>query len=258
MSNSLIKGIYPQSSQQADRAKLLALTLGLPILELHPEKEAYLFINEERMELIPGDGMGAICVDFIGGSVGHRRRFGGGRGQPIAKAVGLKGGANPTVIDATAGLGKDAFVLASLGCDVRMMERSPIIAALLEDGLNRAVQDPEIGAWIEQRMHFLPGSSIELLQQETRKQPAEVIYLDPMYPHRSKIALVKKEMRIFRQLVGDDEDASLLLETALSCAEKRVVVKRPRLAPAIEGAKVTMTIESKQTRFDVYVMAAMG
>ena len=96
-------------------------------------------------------------MDFVEGAVAHRRKFGGGRGQSIAKAVGLKSGAMPTVVDATAGLGRDAFVLASLGCKVTLIERSPVVAALLQDGLARAAQDPEIGPWVSERMHLLQG-----------------------------------------------------------------------------------------------------
>ena len=68
----------------------------------------------------------------------HRRQFGGGKGQMIAKAVGIKGGIKPQILDATAGLGKDAFVLATLGCEMTLLERSPIIHQLLQDGIERA------------------------------------------------------------------------------------------------------------------------
>ncbi len=89
--------------------------------------------------------LGGIFVDFVTGAMAHRRRFGGGRGEAVAKAVGIKGGYLPDVVDATAGLGRDAFVLAALGCRVRMLERHPVVAALLEDGLQRGYQDAEIG-----------------------------------------------------------------------------------------------------------------
>ncbi|HAD42901.1 MAG TPA: 16S rRNA (guanine(1516)-N(2))-methyltransferase, partial [Plesiomonas shigelloides] len=78
--------------------------------------------------------LGAICVDFVGGTMAHRRRFGGGRGEAVAKAVGIKKGYLPDVVDATAGLGRDAFVLASIGCRVRLLERHPVVAALLDGG----------------------------------------------------------------------------------------------------------------------------
>ena len=101
-------------------------------------------------------------MDFASGAVAHRRKFGGGKGQSIAKAVGLKAGVQLHVIDATAGLGRDAFVLASLGCNVDMVERSPIAAALLEDGLERAALDAEIGGWIQERMRLTHASGMNI------------------------------------------------------------------------------------------------
>ncbi|TKB47941.1 16S rRNA methyltransferase [Ferrimonas sediminicola] len=198
---------------------------------------------------------GAICVDLAGGASAHRRKFGGGRGQAIAKAVGLKGGVTPLVVDGTAGLGRDSFVLASLGCRVIMVERHPVVAALLEDGLRRACEDGEIGDWVSQRLTLAPGNSIDTLAGID--QQVEVVYLDPMYPHRAKSALVKKEMRVFQQLVGSDEDADALLAPALALAHKRVVVKRPDYAEPLAGQAPTMTIETKKNRFDVYVKAAL-
>ncbi|MGL4838659.1 MAG: class I SAM-dependent methyltransferase, partial [Shewanella sp.] len=125
-----------------------------------------------------------IVVDFVTGAVAHRRKFGGGRGQTIAKAVGLKQGVSPRVVDGTAGLGRDAFVLASLGCQVTLVERHPVVAALLEDGLRRAYQDAEIGAWMRERMQLFHGSSLEALS--ALPHAVDVVYLDPMYPHRDK------------------------------------------------------------------------
>ncbi|MCH1929886.1 class I SAM-dependent methyltransferase [Shewanella sp. A25] len=196
-----------------------------------------------------------ILVDFVTGAVAHRRKFGGGRGQHIAKAVGLKQGVNPSVVDGTAGLGRDAFVLASLGCTVTMVERHPVVAALLEDGLRRAYQDDEIGDWMRERMKLFHGSSLEALAK--LEQDVDVVYLDPMYPHRDKSALVKKEMRVFQTLVGADLDADGLLAPAMLLASKRVVVKRPDYAEDLAGVKPSMVIETKKNRFDVYIKAAM-
>ncbi|MBT1445120.1 class I SAM-dependent methyltransferase [Shewanella sp. JM162201] len=216
-----------------------------------------LVFEEDMLTLKKNDEpkLGGISVDFVSGAVAHRRKFGGGRGQAIAKAVGLKAGANPTVVDGTAGLGRDAFVLASLGCKVLMIERHPVVAALLEDGLRRAWQDAEIGPWMQSRMQLLHGSSLEALACVADKP--DVVYLDPMYPHRDKSALVKKEMRVFQSLVGADLDADGLLQPALNLAQKRVVVKRPDYAEDLDGIKPSARIETKKNRFDVYVKAAM-
>tara|TARA_R110002167_G_scaffold305579_1_gene509880 strand:+ start:182715 stop:183542 length:828 start_codon:yes stop_codon:yes gene_type:complete len=200
-----------------------------------------------------------ISVDFVSGAVAHRRKFGGGRGQSIAKAVGLKQGVTPTVVDGTAGLGRDAFVLASLGCKVIMVERHPVVAALLEDGLRRAYEDAEIGEWMRDLMSLFHGSSISALADAAQSSGTEidVVYLDPMYPHREKSALVKKEMRVFQTLVGADLDADGLLAPAMALATKRVVVKRPDYAEDLDGVKPSMVIATKKNRFDVYVKSAM-
>ncbi len=198
-----------------------------------------------------------VWVDFVTGKMRHRLRFGGGRGQPLARAVGLKGSASPVVVDATAGLGRDAFVLASLGARVTLLERSPVLAALLDDGLRRAALAPETRDIVEPGMKLIHANAIHWLRHCEQDQRPEVVYLDPMYPHRGKSALVKKELRALRKLVGDDDDADALLHAALACASKRVVVKRPRTAPVLEGAilagrKPASCVQSKNTRYDVY------
>lgn len=226
-------------------------------LEFDKEAEFELRFEQNQLSLHKRDEpkLDGIVVDFISGAVAHRRKFGGGRGQSIAKAVGLKQGVMPVVVDGTAGLGRDAFVLASLGCKVIMVERHPVVAALLEDGLRRAYEDSEIGTWMGERMSLFPGSSLEALAKIT--DAVDVVYLDPMYPHRDKSALVKKEMRVFQSLVGADLDADGLLTPALALATKRVVVKRPDYAEDLDGIKPSMVIATKKNRFDVYVKAAM-
>ncbi|MCF7504294.1 class I SAM-dependent methyltransferase [Vibrio sp. L3-7] len=232
----------------------------------HDENSDFaLVLTSERLELRKVDEpkLGAIFVDLVGGAVGHRRKFGGGKGQAIAKAAGLNKGATPTILDGTAGLGRDAFVLASLGCKVQMVERHPVVAALLDDGLQRAQQDPDIGGWVTERMKLIHASShdaLDKLSNDPNFEQPDVVYLDPMYPHpenKKKSALVKKEMRVFQSLVGADMDADALLQPALKLASKRVVVKRPDYAAWLGEQKPSMAIETKKNRFDVYVKASM-
>ncbi|MDT0176252.1 16S rRNA (guanine(1516)-N(2))-methyltransferase RsmJ [Enterobacter sp. BRE11] len=194
--------------------------------------------------------LGGIFVDFVSGAMAHRRRFGGGRGEAVAKAVGVKSGYLPDVVDATAGLGRDAFVLAAIGCRVRMLERHPVVAALLDDGLQRGYQDAEIGGWLRERLTLIHAPSAQALGEIT---PApDVVYLDPMYPHRQKSAMVKKEMRVFQSLVGADEDADALLAPARRLAKKRIVVKRPDYAPPLAGVATQSAVVTKSHRFDIY------
>lgn len=240
----------------------LARRWGLPEYGSPGGCEAWLVLQQHdgRLELA-GDPRvygKPLQVDFVAGRAAHRRRFGGGRGQLIARACGLGKVATPSVIDATAGLGRDAFVLASLGARVLLIERVPAIAALLDDGLMRARQDTET-ADIAAAMTLLPGDAcrdLEMLVQGSGVLP-EVIHLDPMFPHRDKSALVKKEMRVFRELAGNDDDAPRLLEAALDVATHRVVVKRPRKAPPLAGPAPRHVLEGKTSRYDIYVHRAM-
>lgn len=230
-------------------AAVWAARLNLPMAG---EAEFAMQIGEQGLQFVELGPLaaGPVRVDFVAGAVAHRRLFGGGAGQMIAKAVGIQPGIRPTLLDATAGLGRDAFVLAELGCALTLIERQPLIAALLEDGLQRAMAADEIAA-IVGRMHLMCGNAIALMQS-WQNDPPQVIYLDPMFPHRDKSAQVKKEMRLFRPLAGNDDDAPDLLAAALALATHRVVVKRPRKAPAIAGEQPGYVLEGKSSRFDIY------
>lgn len=196
-----------------------------------------------------------LSVDFVGGAVGHRLRFGGGRGQALPRAAGLTKGRTPKVVDATAGLGRDAFLLASLGAEVTMIERVPAVAALLEEGLARAKAAGPAYAEIVARMTLFMGDAREFLQ----KSMPEVVLVDPMHPPRGNSALVKQEMRQLRELVGDDPDALELMRAALAAATNRVVLKWPVHAPPLEGLPApSHSIIGKSTRYDVFISHPAG
>ncbi|SNB57233.1 16S rRNA (guanine1516-N2)-methyltransferase [Marinobacter sp. es.042] len=245
------------------QADALADSLGISNLGVVRPRDirdfpVLLFLDEQGLGLqMTGKGApGPVRAEFVTGKMGYRREHGGGAGQLVAKAVGLqKTRAALHVVDATAGLGQDAFVLASLGCTVTLFERNPVIHALLADGLARAALNVDCAGIVE-RMRLLEGSSVEWLSRPGT-EAADVVYLDPMFPHRDKSALVKKEMQVFRTIVGDDEDSAQLLAAALERARYRVVVKRPRKASAIEGAEPTTRIEGKSSRYDVYAIRAL-
>lgn len=240
-------------------ATALAAQMALPLAAGDPQDGLWLVMAPVpeppgyRLELVlhGADAPGPVCVDFVGGRVGHRRRVGEGRKQPLARAVGLKHGANPSVVDATGGLGRDAFVLATLGCTLRVVERSAVIAALLHNGLQRAHADAAT-APVVARMQLIESDARNYLVGLVGDTCPDVIYLDPMYPERRKTALVKKEMRVLRAVTHGDFDAAELLDVARATARQRVVVKRPQTAAPLRD-DVSMTIASENTRFDVYL-----
>ncbi len=204
--------------------------------------DGVLYLKADHLQIKP------ITVDFLSGKVRHRYLFGGGQGQLIARAVGVKKLKLPTVLDLTAGLGQDAFVLAALGCHVTMLERCDFIAKLLDDGLKRLSAHPDFASF---PLKLIQADSREYLRQ--LDESPDVIYLDPMYPDTGNTALNKKEMRVLRELVGDDVDAQEVFELALTKAKKRVVVKRPRKGQYLTARKPDIEFLGKSSRFDVYL-----
>src|SRR5690554_6838462 len=173
-------------------ARQAAGQLGLPMHNQSADFALQLDEHGWQLQELSAVAAGPLRVDFVGGSMGHRRRFGGGSGQMLAGAVGIQGAIRPHILDATAGLGRDAFVLASLGCRVHLLERNPVVSWLLREGLRRAASDGEVAA-IVARMSLLEQDAITCMRNWHGDIP-QVIYLDPMFPEREKSALVKKEM----------------------------------------------------------------
>lgn len=230
---------------QADQPPAQAAT---PLVLVYESTDCYLLQTGPKAP-------GPVRARFVDGKVEHRRQFGGGKGQMIAKAVGLNQGVTPSVLDATAGLGRDAWVLASLGCVVHMLERSPVIVELLRVAMEEAGQS-EL-ADIAARLTLTGGDALVWMAQQT--QPcADVVYLDPMYPHRDKSAAVKKEMRLFQALLGADGDASALLDLARGCARHRVVVKRPAKGETLSARRPDYQLSGKSCRYDIYTLKRLS
>lgn len=187
-------------------------------------------------------------IDFLSGKLRYRADHAGLKNELLARAIGKKPKDNPIIVDATAGLGRDSFILASLGFRVTMLERSNELYDLLRDALNRASEEiPEI---IE-RLTLIHTDSISWLK--TAEKP-QIIYIDPMFPERKKSALVKKDMALLQQLLPKEDNYEALLECALACATVRVVVKRPRLAPSNSKHPPSYVLSGKTSRFDVYIL----
>lgn len=200
-------------------------------------------------------GRQPLVIDFIGDS-----RFSQPMPlrEPLAKAVGLRANRRPLILDLTAGLGRDAWALASTGCQVLAFERHPLVAFLLADALRRALADERTSA-IAQRITLVPRDARAADAQEISSAivgeitPQDRVWLlDPMFPERRKSALVKKPMRIFQALVGQDEDADELFSWSRRQPGARWVVKRPPQAPHIDDGKPAMNIVSGRIRFDCY------
>ncbi len=251
----LLSVSYAQATQKAC-AEAFAEQHELPCQPLSKARsELTLNFDELKLEIMDLSNPMSLDVDFTGGSVGHRARHGGGKGQTIARAIGVKQGKPlPSVLDATAGLARDSFVFACLGCKVTLLERSPIIAALVRDGINRGQLTEDFNQLTQQGFELIETDALDYIEALSSENAPDVIYLDPMYPERKKSASVKKNMQILQKLLGHDTDTDKILETALTKAKHRVVVKRPKGAPELNASrKPTLSYESKSTRYDTYI-----
>lgn len=205
--------------------------------------------KQHYLQLQPMDKTGGILlVDAIAGKMGYRTSAKRIWHEPLLRAVGAKPGHLPSIIDATAGFGTDAFLLASIGCEVILIEKDPLMAALLQDGIRRwqLAESVNIKLYVGQAETLIPTLASETFP--------EVIYLDPMFPERRKTAAVKKPMAFLQLWLPHDDNASdemALLELAKTYAKKRIVIKRPIKAPYLANITPNGAINTKHHRYDI-------
>jgi 16S rRNA (guanine1516-N2)-methyltransferase len=231
------------------RTREISRQLSIPQVESVPtEAEFVLWLLPEGLSIQANEPSppSPLRVEFVSGKAAYRRK----QGEMIVRAVNIKGlRRSPRVLDVTAGLGRDAFVLASHGFTVTLLERDPIIHALLADGLARAQADSTTCEVAERMtLHHIDAAK---WVEETGTSP-DVVYLDPMFPGRQKSAKVKKEMLLFQRLLRESDDAAQLLAHGLAMAGRKVLVKRPLKAEPIAGPKPSHALCGKSIRFDVY------
>ena len=242
--------------EQKRQACILAEKLGLPLAVEKGNYDLMLRCSETGLEIFkPDDPLltGKVRADFVGGTSGYRRSHGGS--EILIKAIGCRKNTRTTVLDATGGFGRDAFIMASHGCRVRIAEKNPITAALLEDGLLRAANHPETRVICE-RISFTFGNSLDLLSGKNNAESFDVVYLDPMFPRRNKSAQVKKEQQILQELTAPEDDIENLLALALRKAGRKVVAKRPKSSSPLPGPKPSYHLGGRVIRFDIYLAEA--
>jgi 16S rRNA (guanine1516-N2)-methyltransferase len=253
MANIRIAVSFSESSLRA-KAQQLAQQLELPLIEHADESAA----NHEYLLMLTSDYLclqrtsdkkrSPFYIDFLSGKMQYRQKHAGLRKELIARAIGASPRDNPAILDATAGLGRDSYILAALGFEVTLLERSPVLYAMLNDAIERAQAHPGTAA-IASRLHLIHADALEWM----RNKQFDIIYLDPMFPERQKSASIKKELALLQHLLGNDSDSEILLNLAITCATCRVVVKRPRLAPSIAKHEPNFSLTGRSSRFDIYL-----
>lgn len=259
---------YCETDVDPDAARQFQQRLNLDIVSVLPEsgyshllKLDAMGLSLQRLQAKVGEKRSyPLNVDFLDPALQYRLNT-SGKNQGLAKAVGLNKHEPMQVLDATAGLGRDAFILASMGCQVTMLEQSALIYSLLADGMRRAEQSDSTVIEIIARMKLHHASAHDwfLDIQKGVKATPDVIYLDPMFPPRNKSASVKKAMVLLQEVLGHAEDIDNLIAAAKACARHRVVVKKPgnannKLSKGLAGElKPSFIVPGKSAHFEVFV-----
>lgn len=246
--------------------------LGLPLLPAGDQRDVLVLVCDAdglRIELRAGKRCTRLLVDFLCGALQYRAKINQARAEMLVRACGVpRDGAPWHIVDATAGLGRDAFLLAFCGAQVTLLERHPVLALLLVDalralalaGTDAAVHAPH--ADCAARLHLVAQDAAAYLHALADAARPQVVYCDPMFPPRNKSAAVSGEMQVLHALIGATADAGDLLAAALRAATRRVVVKRPlRAAPLVasglENIHPSYALTGRASRFDVYLIGTL-
>ena len=231
-------------------AEELAERLDIPVItDPHaPAAGLILCLDQDGMALRLEDQL--LRGDFSG--MRKRLRTGNLQKELLVRAVRIRGQEKITVLDAAAGMGEDALIMAASGCRVILYEKDPVIAALLRNAIERASDDPSL-AEIVKRMEFHEGDSIEAMRE--MKTKVDVVYLDPMFPEKKKNSLTKKKFQLLHYLESPCEEEESLLEAAIGAEPARIVIKRPLKGPWLAGRKPAFSFKGKAIRYDCLVFA---
>ena len=233
-------------------AQQLSESLNIPLISDPQGYHVFFNLTPNHLELIALEEDGkkpcSLRVDFT--TFKNLHRIKNPHKELLIQAIKIRKKIPCTVVDATGGLGRDAFLLAAAGCEVDVFEQNSFIGALLADGLKRAALTP-------QTAHI--GNRIRLHIQNTVKHigelpvAPEVVYLDPMFPERAKSAKVKQNLRILRYIEGDQGKEQALFAAAWNIKPRKIVVKRPLKSIPLCEIPPTYTLKGKAIRFDVYI-----
>lgn len=243
--------VFAENEADREAAEALANRLNADVARGKDEAERAdlaLWMDADGLSLV-GGGL-VLRGDFT--RMLPRLKPGNLQRELLVRASKIKGvDSRLTAIDATAGLGEDALLLAAAGFSVQLYEYDPVIAALLRDALRRAAAIPEL-AEVVQRMQLFEEDSLAALS-ELSSTP-DLILLDPMFPARSKSALIKKKFQLLQKLERPCADEETLVDAAVAAHPRKVVIKRPRKGPYLAGRKPSYSIAGKSVRYDVVVL----
>ena len=243
MNNEIV--VCLEKGGQKDMAEAFARRIGAEISEKPGPKLTILF--HAKGVSLTGYGL-SYQGDFE--NMLHRVTNGRLQHEMLVKAASSEKEGRKA-IDATAGMGEDAFLLAAQGYEVTLYEQNPVVAALLKDAIRRAKKN-QILKDIAGRMKVVEADSVECMSKLL--DPVDVIYLDPMFPARQKSSLINKKLQLIQKLEPPCSEETDLFDAALKVGPSRIIVKRPLKSECLAGREPSYTLKGKAIRYDCYVL----
>lgn len=227
-------------------AESFARKTGAPIVD-KPGEYLTIHFDSKGVSL---SGFGLTYQGDFAETMMHRVTNGRLQHEMLAKAASSEKEGRKA-IDATAGMGEDAFLLAAQGYEVTLYEQNPVVAALLKDAIRRAKKN-QILKDIAGRMKVVEADSVECMSKLL--DPVDVIYLDPMFPARQKSSLINKKLQLIQKLEPPCSEETDLFDAALKVCPSRIIVKRPLKSECLAGREPSYTLKGKAIRYDCYVL----
>ena len=227
-------------------AESFARKTGAPIVD-KPGEYLTIHFDSKGVSL---SGLGLTYQGDFAETMMHRVTNGRLQHEMLVKAASSEKEGRKA-IDATAGMGEDAFLLAAQGYEVTLYEQNPVVAALLKDAIRRAKKN-QILKDIAGRMKVVEADSVESMSKLL--DPVDVIYLDPMFPARQKSSLINKKLQLIQKLEPPCSEETDLFDAALKVGPSRIIVKRPLKSEYLAGREPSYTLKGKAIRYDCYVL----
>lgn len=243
------------TKKQLDFLNNLSMTTGIECSDTLLKIGRYLIYSDDKLTLTESsiDNTIMLNFDFVKMWKYHASQKYNIKNELFAKALGIKQKTKNKlkIYDSTCGSGKDSILMLFFGCKVIATERNNVIYSLLLDARRRLFEYlEEINeVKLDFEIKYIDAKSgLEFVEENI-----DIIYCDPMYPSRKTKALPRKEIQIFKNNIGLDQDRHHLFEWALKQNVNKVIVKRPRKGVDLFGVP-TAIYTGKTTCYDMYFL----
>ena len=152
---------------------------------------------------------------------------------------------NLSILDCTGGFARDAAILASLGNNITLIERNPLIMSLLVDAKEKIKIDDI--RYIFSRIKSRFGNCIDFIRNTNKH--FDYIYFDFMF-NTNKSALPSKNEQFLRKIVKNDinENIDIINET-IQRVRSKIIIKEHISSNDYDNFDIINTYKGKTVKY---------